>query len=210
MKKIILFFTICLYCVHFMQASIRILATTPASATCEGSISIEASGTAGPFRLHISNGSGYDLSKAMSGSTETITGLCAGQYTVEVINTFGCAKALSAQVSSASGSLDLVPQRAARSTALALGTLQARAYPNPFSTDFQVELDWDGSRGEPIHLEVLNALGQLVHSQRLEAARGRNRFRVELRDPASRGLLQVVLRDEQGRQVVLKVMQVRE
>jgi hypothetical protein len=117
---------------------------------------------------------------------------------------------LPAEVSAGAGNLSALPQQNNLKNQLAPTALQAKAYPNPFDTDFQVELDWDRAQGETIDVQVLNALGQAVKTQRQEVVRGRNVFRIEMNDPSSRGLLQVVLRDKSGRQVWLKVVQVRE
>ncbi|AEE51873.1 hypothetical protein [Haliscomenobacter hydrossis] len=210
MKKIIIALSILLLPSISLLATIRIISTSPATASCNGNIYIEATGTAGPFSLVVSNGSGIVYQAPMSRTTETVAGLCSGAYTVQVFNAFGCAKTLLTNVGSASGNLDARPTGAYLQTRVVATTLKAKAYPNPFNADFQVELDWDASARELIQMDILNALGQVVHHQRQEVHTGRNVFRVELNDPASRGLLQVVLRDQRGRQVVLKVMQVRE
>lgn len=191
-----------------LQATIRIISTTPATA-CDGSINVEASGTAGPFRLKISNGGSVVHDALMNAATATVGNLCTGNYTVEVYNTYGCAKTLLAEVSAGAGILSqLAPQKQHEQATMA-SIWKAQAYPNPFSTDFQVELNWDRHQTEEIQVEVLNALGQVVKTQRQSLVNGRNVFRVEMNDPSSRGLLQVVLRDKGGRQVWLKVVQVR-
>lgn len=209
MKKISLLMC-CVFASIHLLATIRIISTSPATASCNGSIYVEATGTAGPFRLVVSNASGVVYQAPMSGTTETVAGLCSGTYTVQVFNAFGCAKTLPAEVSAGAGNLSALPQQNNLKNQLAPTALQAKAYPNPFDTDFQVELDWDRAQGETIDVQVLNALGQAVKTQRQEVVRGRNVFRIEMNDPSSRGLLQVVLRDKSGRQVWLKVVQVRE
>lgn len=208
MKKIIIALSILLLPSLSLQATIRIISTSPATA-CDGSINIEASGTAGPFRLKVSNGGGVVYEAPMSAATATVANLCAGNYTVEVYNAYGCAKTLLAEVSAGAGILSqLAPQKQYEQAAMA-SIWKAQAYPNPFSTDFQVELNWDRLQTEEIQVEVLNALGQIVKTQRQSLVNGRNVFRVEMSDPSSRGLLQVVLRDKSGRQVWLKVVQVQ-
>jgi hypothetical protein len=207
MKIVVLTIAFLLNCLG-LCASIRIVAITSANATCNGSISVEASGTAGSFSLRISNSAGFSLNQAMNGSIETVNGLCAGAYTIEVINHFGCAKVMSAQVGSLSLNSSEVSGDIQVNKRLNLSVLKAKAFPNPFKTDFQVELDWDGQPQEMINLEVLNALGQVLHSQKQAAAKGRNLFDIKLPDPSSRGMLQVLIRDQHGRQVVLKLIQV--
>ncbi|WP_373552341.1 hypothetical protein [Haliscomenobacter sp.] len=208
MKKISLFVLLLLPSISLL-ATIRIISTSPATASCNGSIYVEASGTAGPFSLVVSNASGVVYQAPMSGTTETVAGLCSGAYTVQVFNAFGCAKTLLTEVSAGAGNLSALPQQNNLKNQLAATVLQARAYPNPFNTDFQVELDWDRAQGETIDVQVLNALGQIVQTQRREVVLGRNVFKIEMSDPASRGLLQVVLRDKSGRQVWLKIVQVQ-
>ena len=208
MKKISLLMC-CVFASISLQATIRIISTSPATASCNGSIYVEATGTAGPFNLVVSNGSGVVYQAPMSSTTETVAGLCSGAYTVQVFNAFGCAKTLLTEVSAGAGNLSALPQQNNLKSQLVPTVLQAKAYPNPFDTDFQVELDWDRAQGETIDVQVLNALGQAVKTQRQEVVRGRNVFRIEMNDPSSRGLLQVVLRDKSGRQVWLKVVQVQ-
>lgn len=195
--------------VFSLFATIRIISTSPATASCNGSIYVEATGTAGPFSLVVSNGSGVVYQAPMGSTTETVAGLCSGAYTVQVFNAFGCAKTLLAEVSAGAGNLSALPQKGYQQNQVVASVLNAKAYPNPFNTDFQVELDWDRAQGETIDVQVLNALGQAVKTQRQEVVRGRNVFRIEMNDPSSRGLLQVVLRDKGGRQVWLKVVQVQ-
>jgi len=191
-----------------MHATIRIISTSPAT-TCDGSIHVEASGTAGPFRLKVSTGSTVVYDVPMSAATATVPNLCAGNYTVEVYNHYGCAKTLLAEVSAGAGILSqLSPQQQSEQRSLS-STWQAKAYPNPFNTDFQIDLQWDRPQAEEIQVEVLNALGQIIKTQKQSLVLGRNVFRVELNDPSSRGLFQVVLRDKGGRQVWLKVVQVQ-
>lgn len=208
MKRIIIALSILIFASFSLQATIRILSTTPATA-CDGSIHVEATGTAGPFRLKVSVGSTVVYDVPMSAATATVPNLCAGSYTVEVFNAYGCAKTLLAEVSAGAGILSqLSPQKQSEQVALP-SIWQAKAYPNPFNTDFQIDLQWDRPEAEEIQVEVLNALGQIIKSQRQGLVLGRNVFRVELNDPSSRGLLQVVLRDKGGRQVWLKVVQVQ-
>lgn len=211
MKKTIVLLTILIFSWDLAQATIRIISTSPATASCNGGIYVEATGTAGPFSLKITNASGFLLERAMSSPTESITGLCSGEYTVQVFNAFGCAKTLLAQVGASSASLDGLPQRRdALRIESASHLLRARAFPNPFSSAFQVEVQWDGLQTETIQVEIRNALGQLIQTQAQVMVLGRNVFNVQLSDVASRGFLQVLLRDKKGGQVVLKVMQVRE
>ena len=209
MKKISLFFLL-LFPSLSLLASIRIISTSPASASCNGGIYVEATGTAGPFRLKVTNASGFLYEAPMSSPTTTIAGLCTGAYTVQVFNTFGCAKTLEAQVGSATENLSALPATALIKQQVEATLLKARAFPNPFNDDFQVELEWDRPQSEVIEVEIRNALGQLVQAQRQEMILGRNTFKIKMQDASSRGFLQVLLRDRKGRQVVLKVMQVRE
>lgn len=192
-----------------LLATIRVVSTTPATLSCNGSIIVEATGTAGPFSLKISNGSGVVYEAPMAAPTATIEDLCVGNYTVEVFNAYGCAKTLSAEVSAGAGLLSMTdPQKQSEQQVLP-SIWKAKAYPNPFNTDFQVELEWDRKNAEEIQVDILNALGQIVQTRRQAVVTGRNVFRIEMNDPASRGFLQVVLRDKNGRQVLLKVMQIR-
>lgn len=79
-------------------ATIRIVGTTVAKSGCTGSITVEATGTAGPFTvvLTLPNG-GQQSSPAFTG-THTFSNLCSGTYSLAVNNRAVCATVLSAQV----------------------------------------------------------------------------------------------------------------
>lgn len=68
------------------QATIKVNGSTNTSAIgmCDGSIDIEATGSAGPFTFEWSTGQ----------TTEDLTNVCAGQYSVSVTNAWGCTRVL--------------------------------------------------------------------------------------------------------------------
>ncbi len=197
--------TICGYA----QATIRIVSTTPASTTCNGSILVEASGNAGPFRVQVMSANGSVLAdRTMLNPTENISGLCSGQYTVQVYNALGCARTLLTEVFVVPQFFSSKPNKF--QTGLDAGNWTAVAYPNPFAQDFQLSLNWGKAQSEHLEIEVHNALGQLIYSQIQEAIPGQNLYNIKLGDSSARGILHLVLRDKQGRQQVLKIMQVKE
>jgi len=72
-------------------------ATDPTAAgNCDGTVTVEASGTAGPFEIAIMGGSNNfsDTASGVEGQ-HTFSGLCEGSYTLTVTNAFGCAVTLS-------------------------------------------------------------------------------------------------------------------
>jgi hypothetical protein len=98
MKKTILLLLICCLSLHVF-ATIRIVSTTAATGTCTGSITVETTGTAGPFTITLikSDGTQIPFSSPFTG-TKTLPNLCHGTYTVKVFNRFECAAELSATV----------------------------------------------------------------------------------------------------------------
>ncbi len=204
MKKQIIFLIFTLCCGTLAQASIRIIRNNPATATCNGSIIIEASGTAGPFRVQVSGPNGYQFQKNLSTATDSIGGLCNGTYQVQVFNAFGCAKTLNTTLGTSGFVAPVLDQR------IVSNLMQARAFPNPFERTFQVELQWEQAQSADLLLEVRNAIGQLVVQQNQVAVRGINRYQVEIKDDRSLGMLHVTLRDKNGNSSTLKVVQVGE
>jgi hypothetical protein len=69
--------------------------TTPG--TCIGSIEVEAEGTANKFTILVSDG-GFVYKKINVNGTTLFDGLCAGTYTVTVINEYMCETILEAEV----------------------------------------------------------------------------------------------------------------
>lgn len=89
-----------LYVSYAAFATISIGEVAPASAgACDGSVQVTATGDAGPFDLYISGPNDYFSFKSdlMSGQ-HTFTGLCSGEYTIEVINAYMCETTLNATV----------------------------------------------------------------------------------------------------------------
>lgn len=99
MKKILVFLSLSLLGWNLAHANIGVLSMTPTvNGACNGSVTIEATGTAGPFTLvvHLPGG-GQQTFGAFTGQ-KVITGLCAGVHQIDVINNLGCAKTLSPQI----------------------------------------------------------------------------------------------------------------
>lgn len=99
MKKILVFLSLSLLGWNLAHATIRVVSTTPTvNSACNGSVTIEATGTAGPFTLVVSlPGGGQQTFGAFTGQ-KIISGLCAGVHQIDVINNLGCAKTLSPQI----------------------------------------------------------------------------------------------------------------
>ncbi len=198
-----------------LHATIRIVAVTPASPEyCEGSIRVEATGSAGPFRIQLLGPEGLLAEKSLTGPTESFYGLCAGAYTVLVYNALGCAKTLTASVAietPGSAAAPVATPNAALPSDLPLPTMfSLRARPNPFSGAFQLDIFWDRPEQQPVSVEVYNALGQLIYTRRLDAVSGQNTVSIEPTGPNAGGLLHVLARDASGRKAGVRVLQVKE
>lgn len=94
-------FTLCfrsLFIVTFCLLSQSVFAdisvnTTPTSLNgCDGNITVEVTGTAEPFNVIVLGQVFYVKNGLNSGDSHTFTDLCAGAYTIIVINRFGCEK----------------------------------------------------------------------------------------------------------------------
>lgn len=78
-------------------ATIEVIGTTPTSLNdCDGTITIIAVGSAGPFKV-VALGSVYHVQENVDGEY-TIPDLCAGAYTIKVFNRFGCEKTINATI----------------------------------------------------------------------------------------------------------------
>lgn len=99
MKKTILLLLLHLFLSLHLFATIRIVGTSGAAGGCTGSITVEATGTAGPFTITLikSDGTQIPYSSPFRG-TKILPNLCYGTYTVKVFNRFECAAELSATV----------------------------------------------------------------------------------------------------------------
>jgi hypothetical protein len=197
-----------------LHATIRIVAVRPTSSEyCEGSITIEATGSAGPFRIQLLGAGGFLEERSLTGPIETFSGLCTGAYTVLVYNALGCAKTLYATVAveTPGAVAPVAAPNAALPASLPEGNrFSLRARPNPFSADFQLDVFWDRPEQETLHIEVFNALGQLVHTRSLDAVSGQNTVSIQPTGPNAGGLLHILARDASGRKAGLRVVQVKE
>lgn len=79
-------------------ATIRIVGTTAAKSGCTGSITVEATGTAGPFTVVLTLPNGSQQSSPAFTGTYTFSNLCSGAYSLAVNNRAVCATVLTAQV----------------------------------------------------------------------------------------------------------------
>jgi len=82
-------------------ATIEVVSTTLASAdgTCDGSITVRAQGTAGPFEIMaIGTTPSQPINGVNGPNPVTISGLCAGTYEVAVTNAYGCVNVITTSV----------------------------------------------------------------------------------------------------------------
>lgn len=123
----------------------------------------------------------------ISGATgQNFAPTTAGNYAVEL--RVGTCTALSPCV--AFGTVNTEPENLLAAVKL---------YPNP-SQNGQLNLDF-GTWHKPVHMQVCNALGAVVHSQSVQPTR---EYQFELQGPA--GLYFVTLRDAMGAQVTWKLI----
>ncbi|MCW5908632.1 MAG: PKD domain-containing protein [Chitinophagales bacterium] len=108
----------------------------------DGSITANAGGGAAPYTYQWSNG----------GTTQTISNLNAGTYTVTVTDNAGCIKV--ASVTILSTGITAVQD-----------ILSVTVFPNPAYDVLNVAIEL--SRGQDVDVEILNAIGQQVYETRL-------------------------------------------
>ena len=203
------------------QATIGILQINPSSTGCNGSIRMVAEGTAGPFKVTITNENGYNQVLNNINGVEDITGLCVGNYSIEVISELFpfCPKIMYGVIQD-SGGLSIMtgeqPNSASSingnqleglSNANKLGKLNKKTsensmivYPNPFQKTINILL-----RG--VHhiqkIEIVNSIGQIIETVNIN---GQDFFTVDLgKSPASMYIIKALLKDGQvveTRQVV--------
>lgn len=100
MKKLSLLVFLLIALQQMGYAVIEVTSTTPCTAgMCDGTADITATGTAGPFTFVWSNGL----------TTEDATGLCPGDYTVEVIYKGGCSVILDVHIEGIACTPDIAP-----------------------------------------------------------------------------------------------------
>lgn len=81
-----------------LQGSIQIVGVSnPSSVSaCDGSMTVEASGTAGPFTIDLSGPNGVKVRQSGVNGQHLFTGLCDGAYAVKVSNAYECETTLGA------------------------------------------------------------------------------------------------------------------
>ena len=80
-------------------ATITVSSTTGVNPSqCDGSIEVTATGTAGPFELYIAGDNGHVGYVAGVNGIYVFDGLCSGNYTIDVLNAFGCSAVLTTYV----------------------------------------------------------------------------------------------------------------
>ena len=124
----------------------------PDSLTLTATVTAESvNGNDGAIDLSVSGGTApYTYAWAPGAeTTEDLSGLAGGTYTVTVTDDNGCTKVLEVEVGSHVGFGELN------------ANLQVSLYPNP-ARDL-VNLKWEGNTNQQVEVEVRNALGQIVH-----------------------------------------------
>lgn len=127
--------------------SLSVTADSATGSLSDGSASVTASGGMPP----------YSYLWSIGNTTDTISHIAAGTYTVTVTDSRGCTETAIAQVDSTNTvGIDDLP-----------GGFGLQVYPNP--TSGQVVFNWTGS-GQP-ELKLYNALGELIYHQSLHPGR---------------------------------------
>lgn len=88
-----------------------------------------------------------------------------------------------------------------------VGDLGVRAYPNPFLEDIQ--LQFQATAATPIHIQLLDATGRLVHQEKLNALAGESTHTIRATQSLSSGLyfIRIQAADNQS---TIKLIRVRE
>lgn len=151
----------CCATVTSFQAITYTSTTTNASNanSCNGKLCVNAAGGTGPYSFNWSTGA-----MASGVTSDMITGLCPGTYTVTITDANGCSRKVTKVVGPIvlRGGNDVATNSAA---AVRIGndgdiTLKAVAIPNPFNNDFTIET---GST-EAVQVYIYNMSGALVKS----------------------------------------------
>jgi Secretion system C-terminal sorting domain len=177
-----------------LSAIIRIVEVTVATSNCYGRITIEATGSAGPFTLSVIKPGGQRLEYGQFSGFKSILNLCAGAYSLEVKNALGCKTSLNANIVTGAPQPDEVqvniPRRKLQPT------FSSQVFPNPFQR--HLSLDLESSQADRFELEVYNALGQLILRQTLAAEAGQNRYPLDFGEQSKGILLYLYLKHESG------------
>lgn len=141
--------------------SIATISNATASGTCDGQFSASASGGTGPYTFHWSTGA-----VATGVTSDSISGLCPGTYTVTITDQNGCLRKVIRTVGPivvrfSPSNIDQVQNVTAQGR---VGdddnsnTFKAAVVPNPFSNDFIIQTE----SGESMQVNIYNMTGALV------------------------------------------------
>jgi hypothetical protein len=123
--------------------------------SCNGSITVHASGGTKPYQYRLING---DLQ-----TDSVITNLCAGVDTVVVVDANDCGPVLG---------IFTITEKPSFSDDI-MGLINVMLYPNPTTGQFTIELN--NEKGEDLVLEVMNMTGQMVY-KKIHKYNGNPRF----------------------------------
>ncbi len=140
--------------VSIAQSGSLISFTTSSTNTTIGS----SSGTAS---VVATGGSpGYTYSWSMGATTQNVTGLAAGSYTVCITDSYGCDTC----------SVILIQEFDPSGISKSLNKYNIHVYPNPFHS--QIAIDFRQMNKNKVHLQVLNIIGEPVYSEEFYISKG--------------------------------------
>lgn len=149
--------------------SASITLTDPAAISSSGALTDEVTppGSNGAIDLTVSGGNpGYSFLWSNGATTEDLSGLTAGTYSVQITDSNGCMWADTFMISVI---VDVVNE---------LESASIKAYPNPGNGDFNLLITQPA--GAPAWLQVHDLQGKLLHQQQVNLSAGENQIRLDL------------------------------
>ena len=147
------------------------------TSSCNGSIEITASGTAGPFSLLVVYSNGTEPVARIDSilGDAALSGLCPGEYEVLAENRFGCTHFLgSVSLIQSSGitvkGSDLSKSNEVEVNSIVIDNFRITYFPNPFTQDITIRIQAD----EPHDLNIMitDMVGRKVHEQNITTTKG--------------------------------------
>ncbi len=140
-----------------------------------GAIDLTVSGGMSPYTFDWSNGA----------STEDISDLTVGVYTVSITDANGCTSSHTFEVDQVNNTFEVDTN------------ISINAYPNPATAGGFVNLSFDIGERQTLKIQLLNSVGQMIKSERIDFLSGNTVHAIKL--PKVQGLYQLYIETEEGK-----------